>query len=422
MNRQRLGLRTLTMLAWRNLWRHRRRTIITLTSISLGFGLSVFSISLGDGGHNNMIKNAIDFGEGHIAIQTTDYLQAPANYKFIADQNPIIERLQQLNLQGKIAPRIALQVLVSSANNSIGAALQSIDMEKDPRVEKLKTQLVDGRWLTNNEQRGVLIGEGMARKLKVKLGSKIVLLVGKKGGDSEAQLARVRGIFKTAMVELDSFLILSNLQFGQRYLSSEDQANPNAVTRLAIFLDEHDSLPYWHQEIKTALKNFNVAVLSWEEMMPELVQYILVDDIGNYIMLILILAVIVFGIINTVLMSVLERTREFGLLRAIGINRGHLLLLVFFESIWLSLFSVAGGWIIGGGIYWYFSTVGLDITGMIPEGTSFGGTFMDPIMYAELSMQRVTQITVIVFFTTLASGIYPAIKAARITPVQALRT
>jgi len=163
-------------------------------------------------------------------------------------------------------------------------------------------------------------------------------------------------------------------------------------------------------------------VLDWREMMPQLVQFILIDDAGNYVFLTLILIMVVFGILNTVLMSVLERSREFGLLRALGLGRRQLLLLVGCESLLLALLAVAAGWVVGGGVHLWFSHHGLDFAALMDEGTSMMGTFMDPVIHTELSTGRVVQLTVIVFGATLASGLYPAIKASRVMPVEALRT
>ena len=194
------------------------------------------------------------------------------------------------------------------------------------------------------------------------------------------------------------------------------------MTRFAVFLDDPDTQEYWKLKIKSVVENDLIVVLDWQEMMPQLVQFIIIDDAGNYIFLLLILIMVVFGIVNTVLMSVLERTREFGLLRALGLGRQHLLLLVFCESLLLSVLAVIIGWIVGGGTHWWFSQHGIDFSALMTEGTAMMGTFMDPVVYTELSWDRVIQLTSIIFAATLASGIYPAIKAARVTPVEALRT
>lgn len=419
----RMPMVLLTRLAWRNLWRHRRRTLITLSSIAIGFGLAVISIGIGDGSHNSMIRNAIKLGEGHLAVQPPGYLAAPANHKFLADGRALQAKLEALQIAGSVQPRISLQVLASSANNSVGAGLEGMSATQDPRVAMLKPKLIEGAWIEPGDHRGILIGQGMARRLKVKVGSKVVLMAGRQGGDSQAQLGRVRGIFDSHVDELDDFLVLSDIAFARRFLEGEG-ADPEKlpVTRFAVFLDDADSMGHWKQVIQSALADDRVAVLDWHEMMPQLVQFIVIDDAGNYVFLILILIMVVFGILNTVLMSVLERTREFGLLRALGLSRYHLLMLVLCESVLLSLLAVVFGWIVGGGGHWWFSTHGIDFSAMMGGETAIAGTFMDSVIYTELSRGRVIELSLIVFAATLASGIYPALKAARVTPVEALRT
>ena len=226
----------------------------------------------------------------------------------------------------------------------------------------LKPHLVDGAWIEPGDLRGIVIGDGMAGKLKAKVGGKVVLMAGKQGGDSQAQLARVRGIFDSKVDELDDYLILGDIALARRFLEGEG-ADParEPVTRFAVFLDDPDDMAAWKARLKAALESDRVAVLDWQEMMPQLVQFIMVDDAGNYIFLVLILIMVVFGILNTVLMSVLERTREFGLLRALGLARRQLLALVFCESLVLSLLAVTIGWIMGGGTHLWFSTHGIDI-------------------------------------------------------------
>lgn len=415
----------LLRLAWRNLWRHRKRTIITLSSIAIGFGLAVLSIGIGDGSHNSLIRNAIKLGEGHLTIQPRGYMEAPANHKYLSDGLTLSKKLEALNLAGSIEARISLQVLASTANNSVGVVLEGMSSLNDPRVDMLKPQLQKGNWLKPGDLRGIVIGEGMARKLKTKIGSKVVLMAGKKGGDSQAQLGRVRGIFKSQVAEMDDYLILSDNKLAQRFLEGEGaDGAQQPITRFAIFLDDPDTLYHWKDKVTSIIAETDqIIAMDWQEMMPQLMQFIAVDDAGNYVFLILILIMVVFGVLNTVLMSVLERAREFGLLRALGLSRRSLLTLVFCESLLLSLLAIVVGWIAGGGVHFWFSEHGIDFTAMMGEGGNvMMGTFMDPIVYTELSWDRVTQLTTIIFSVTLASGIYPAIKAARVTPVEALRT
>ncbi|WP_024852022.1 ABC transporter permease [Hydrogenovibrio kuenenii] len=434
---------TLIRMAWRNLWRNRKRTLITLSSIAIGFALAVLFIGMGDGSHNSMIRNAIQLGEGHITIQPKNYQAAPSNHLFLADGKRLEQTIKTLHIPGKVMPRITIQTLASTANNAVGAGLLGIETDSktalDPMEEKLKPTLVSGGWLKPNDNRGVVIGSGMARKLKAKVGNKIVLMAGKKGGDSQAYLAKVRGIFNAPLDEMNDFFIVSHLSFARQFLLGEGgKASLEPVTRFAIFLNNSDTQDDWKQQLKIAVnKAFPVGsktdtktgedtatpvVLDWQEMMPQLIQFIALDNAGNYVFLVFILIMVVFGILNTVLMSVLERTREFGLLRALGMNRRHLLFLVLFESLLLSFLAIIVGWFLGGLTQLWFSHHGIDFSAFMEGGTSLMGTMMDPIIYTELSWDRVKQLTIIVFVTTLITGIYPAVKAAKVTPIEALRT
>ncbi|MBD3610817.1 MAG: ABC transporter permease, partial [Hydrogenovibrio crunogenus] len=204
--------------AWRNLWRHRRRTLITLTTIGIGFGLAVLFIGIGDGSHNSMVRNAIKMGEGHLTVQPRGYQEAPANYKFIHNGKALYQQLKDLLLEANVAPRISLQVLASTASNSTGAMLEGMQSQLDTRTNMLKPFLIKGHWLTEEDHRGILIGQGMARKLKAKVGSKVVIMAGKQGGDSQAQLARVRGIFKANVNEMDDFRIICNLSLSKKFI------------------------------------------------------------------------------------------------------------------------------------------------------------------------------------------------------------
>lgn len=413
----------LVRLAWRNLWRYPRRTIITLSSIALGFGLAVFSIGLGDGSHNSLIRNAIKLGSGHITIQLEGYQQAPANHKFLAQGILAQMQLEQLLPEDVIAPRVSLQVLASTAANSLGTAMISVQGDHDPLVTILKPMLQRGQWLEDDDERGVWIGSGMARRLKLKLGGKLVIMAGTQSGDTQAQLARVRGIYHSGVDEVDNFLVVSHLNLGQKFLVTEGAAeSAEPMTSLAIYLTEPSQLMDKQKQIQSVFAGQAIDVLTWQQVMPELVQFIAIDDAGNYVFLLLILVMVTFGIINTVLMSVLERTREFGLLRALGLSRKQLMLLVMVESLLLSLVSLGAGWLVGGGAHLWFSHHGIDMASLMEGGNAMMGTFMDATIFTELSAHRVWQLSAIVFATTLASGLYPAYKAARVTPVEALRT
>ena len=146
-------------------------------------------------------------------MQPQGYLESPANYRYIADGKAMQSQLDALGLKAHIEPRITLQVLASTPSNSVGAGLEGLHGADDERARMLRPQLIDGEWFDAGDERGVVIGDGMARKLKARIGAKIVLMAGLQGGDSQAHLARVRGIFDSKVDELDDFLILADLRW-----------------------------------------------------------------------------------------------------------------------------------------------------------------------------------------------------------------
>jgi putative ABC transport system permease protein len=412
----------LITLAWRNLWRARRRTLITVSTVAFGFSLAIFAIGLGDGGHVQMVHDAIQMGDGHLTIQPKGYLATPSNSLYLHHGEALLAHRPLLESDARIAPRIFLQVLVSTAYNSLGVGLEGIEPTDDPFAEELFPYLRQGEWLAPGDRYGVLLGSKMAEKLKVHVGSKVVVMAGGENGEVESRLGHVRGIFDAKLDQIDGYLVVATLDFARPLLPGyRPGRDDQAVTRLALFLDQ----PSEQAALKARLQATPLpegVVLDWEQMMPQVVNFVFVDDLFNYIWLAFILVMVAFGIVNTILMSALERTREFGLLRALGMRGGHVLTLMLCETVLLALVAMAMGWLLGGSAHVYFALHGLDLSSVYPEGVQTAGMYMNPVIYPHLSAGRIAALSGIVFGTTLLSGLYPAFKAAGISPVAALRT
>ena len=410
-------------LAWRNLWRRRRRTLITMSTIAIGFALSVISIGMGDGGHNGMIRNAIRLGDGHLTIQPKGYLEAPTNALYLPDGATIATLLAQAQIPGRVAPRIALQLLASTASNAVGVGLLGLDPQADPLRGALLAHMAQGKWIERGDAHGIAIGANLARKLKARIGSKVVLMAGGSDGDVISQLGKVRGIFRSGIDELDGFMVAADTAFARHFLVAEG-ADPARLplTRFAVFLDDPEVLPAWKARLQSLPLPAPALVLDWQEMMPQLLMFITLDDAGNYIWLLFILVMVAFGILNTILMSVLERTREFGLLRALGISRWALVRLVFTETMLLAVLSMVAGWVLGAAGHWYFAVYGLDLSSFSQDALQTSGAMMDPILKSELSWGRIGALSAMVFGVTVVTGIYPALRAGTVPPVAALQT
>lgn len=417
------------ILACRNLWRHPRRTLITASTITIGLVMAIFFIGIGDGSHHAMVRQSIALGQGHITVQPAAYFSAPHNQLLLPDGLALKRILSAAVSSATIAPRIELQALASTAYQSEGVQVMGVTPE-DPFLKELtRHQPIGGDPIDSADAQGVWLGTALAHRLQVTLGGKVVMMAGRQGDDALSHLVRVRGIFQTGITELDRYMMVSSLTATHPLLADPAEDAQGSATRLAIFLPSDADLALAQEKIESLVTatgmqdtdGVSAVVMPWQEMMPDLVQFIAVDDAGNYVFLSLIMVLIVFGVVNTVLMSVLERTREFGLMVALGLSPGFVWLLVIAEALLLAGFASAIGWCLGGLVYAWFATQGLDLSGLIDSSTQVMGTVMDPIIYAHLSWARVGQLTSIVVGMTLLSGLYPAVKAARVSPLEAMR-
>jgi putative ABC transport system permease protein len=405
----------LPKLAWRNLWKNRRRTLITMTMISVGFALALISLGVADGSHNQMIRNAVRLGSGNLTVEHEDYPDEPSNDKLVAEASALRDRIRGVPGIRNVSERIIVMGLIYTADNSAGVAILGVDPSSDMSRKTLEPKIIEGRYLKDDEKRGVLIGADMARRLKTSVGGKAVVTAQDASGQISSQLVRVRGIFRTGINEMDGYLAQVSLPLARALLGVSEGA-----TQLAIFLENEKHQARIKEAIEPLVSVPKAAVFDWQEVMPDLVLFVQMDNAGAYIFMGIIMVVVALGILNTVLMSVLERTREFGLMVALGMDPRRLLALVVLETTLLSLVSLGVGAILGFGAHLYFAAHGLDMGFASEEQLTMAGTVVDSVLYSELAPGRVLLLVGIVFSVTLAVGIYPAIRASRVDPVRAI--
>lgn len=402
-------------LAWRNLWRNVRRTLITMVAIGLGLALAMISIGLGDGGHEQMIESGVRMGAGHITVQPLGYQKNPSNDKIIADETRIVEALKDMPHVREAFLRIVGKGLISSAANSSGIAFRAVDPGEAGDKSLLAPHLISGDYLEAGEAGGILIGEKLARKLKVSVGKKVVLMGQDAAREVSSALFRVKGIYKTGVSDLDGYFCLISLKGARHFLGLEQ-----GVTQVAVYLDSQFEVEKALPVLRSRLGPLPVEALPWQEVMPDLLRFVQLDDAGNYFFLGIILVIVALGILNTILMSVLERTREFGMMLALGLSPRLLFLMIIFETTLLALLSMALGGGLGFGGHHYFATVGLDLTGLTPERLTLAGAIISPVLYSHLRLMRIVGLLIIIFLVTLITGLYPAVKASRLAPIKAI--
>jgi ABC-type lipoprotein release transport system permease subunit len=409
---------TLGKMAWRNLWRRKRRTLITAFSIGFGVMLAVTFTGTGDYGYTNMINAGATMGLGHVTIEPRGYNQTPALDKRLLKAEQIREHVLIMPGVSDAIVRIMGQAMFASASKTVGGMFMALDPAQDSAEQNLLLRsLVQGQLFPSADGRGVVVGTKMAEKLNLRIGKKLVYTTTDISGEIVSEIARVVGIFETGVNEVDGAMVLLPINSVRATLHYDTQD----ATLVAVIINDQRRAERVRGEIAAAVGNPQREVLTWKQTQAELAGIIIMDKGGNYILQLLIGLLIAAGILNTLLMSVLERKREFGVMMAVGMSPATLFRLVLVESFWLALIGLVVGIVITTPWYAYLYYVGLDFSGAVGEDYSAGGVLVDPLLKIRLYKESITAILAGVFGLTLLSGVYPAWRAGRIPPVDSLK-
>jgi ABC-type lipoprotein release transport system permease subunit len=387
----------------------------------IGLALLIFSRSLSDGGHEQWIDSAVRLGTGHIAIQAPEYLEtgkldhrldsARASRAASAVENVLAQQALAW------APRLSVNGLASSAASALPARIIGVDPEREARFSDIDEKVQDGRYLGPEDRLHAYVGVELARRLELRVGSRFVLTGQSATGDIEGQLVRVAGIFRTAIPEIDEGLIHVPIWTVREWLRT-----PGAVTTVATLLASSRMTTPAASSLEEELSTESgIRVLGWQEAAPELESAIRLDDYGDYVFHIILFAIVALAILNAVIMSVLGRRREFGLLQALGLTAGETGWVVFGEGLLLTALSGVVGIALGYLFTWVFFRDGLDFSGLIENEMSFSGGIMEPVIVPVFYLKHVLiSVYFILIIGTLAS-IYPAIRASRLDPAEAVK-
>ena len=325
-----------------------------------------------------------------------------------------------------MSPRLLASGLLSSASNADGVRIQGVIPNEERAVSLIPQRIVEGDYLADDRQSSIVIGAELARKLAVKIGGKVVLMTqavqppdtdaaGQGDGEMRSTLLRVGGIFRTGVEAIDAHIIQLPLPELQSLLGV-----PDRVTQVAVLLEREGNSKMVADGLRKQLAGVAVEILPWRVAMPSLAQIFLLDDAFNYVMNGVVLAVVGLGILNTILMRVIERRYEFGLCSALGLLPAQLAVMVIGESLAIAAISLALGLVLGLGVEHYFATSGLDLRWFFKSSLPTALVF-DPIIYARLSPTRIASSLAIVFLMATMISLYPALKAARTELPGALR-
>lgn len=416
-----VAIRLLFTLALRNLKRQLRRSFLTSAAMVLGLALLVFSLALAEGSHEDWIKGGSRMASGHITIQTPDFFRTrKIQYHLTALQTAAArEALDDPSLASMVeiaVPRLTILGLANSPANALPVLVMGVDYSIESEFSRLSEKLIEGRYLEEGDRLHAYIGKTLAERLRLDIGSRFVLTAQDASGEMAGQLVRVAGIFRMGLPAADQGIVHIPLETARNWLGLED-----AVTSFDILLESTDSEEEAMATLMPLEETHGVQVISWKQSQPQLRAAIQMDNFGNLIFHGILFGIITLAIINTVLMSVLQRVREFGVLRALGLRRREAGMMVFLEGMMLTVLSGGIGVVLGVGVTWGFFRNGLDFSKLMNGEFSAAGTIIDPVIIPQFTMGQIVFSLSSIAAIGIMSSIYPAYRATKIDVAESMK-
>jgi len=406
-------------MAWRNLWRNRRRTAITLSAIVFGVFLAILFTAMQDRSFADMIDLSARLGGGHVVIQHEEFIDTPTLTRTVENTDELKAAALANPLVYKAVDRISGQAMLNSSSNNAGVFFVAYD----PAVEDDTTMsflggVVDGALHETAKDKGVVLGQKLAHNLGVELGEKVVFTMMDRDGEIVSGLSRVTGIVSTGAPSTDGSLCLLPID---RVRDSVGYA-PDEATQVAVFINDQRRSVQVADELTPSLPE-GADALTWDEIAPELRGFIAMKVGGARFMELIIMLLVAASIFNTLFVSVMERMREFGIMMAIGYSRSQIFALVMWESFWLALVGLIGASAFTYGPYSYLAANGIDISAQLADGgqIDIAGVGMSPILNVGIFPENVLIIAIFAVVATMASGLYPAWRAGRVEPADTIR-
>ena len=401
-------------MAWRNLWRHGRRTWLTIGAMIFSNTLLVFSISLQFGSYDMMIDNTLQAFSGHIQLQHPRYLDESRMRFALPDIAATAQRLRADIGLASISARAAGFALASSKNRSYGLQILGVDADHEPQVSTLPGLIKQGRYLDPGATEEIVIGAGLARNLKIGIGDEITFIGSGFDDSFAAGVVRVVGIFTSGIPDLDRSVAQVNLGYFQDVFAMQKRGH--SIVIRARHIEDVGQLV--RQISSLGVVGDAIALRDWDALQPGLKQAIQADMTSAWFMYIVLIVLVAFSVLNTQLMSVLERTREFGTMMALGLKPSRLSRLVMLETGLMTGLGLIIGIGIGALITAYFGEVGFSYPGMEEMAVKFN---LPDRMYPVISLISLTLGPCIVAIGGLLAAIYPATRLYLLLPIEAMR-
>lgn len=401
------------VIAWRNLWRNPRRTLVILIAVVIGVWSMVFLGALMRGFEADMVRNGINTLTGHIQIHHPDYRNDPVVENSLADVGQLTKTLSAVLPDDALwATRVRVPTVVSNARHSTGITLVGIDPVKEAALSFIGEAVREGEYLDADDASGILVGSSLADKMETRLGRKLILTTQDASGEVVSRAFRISGIYAAEMVSTEKAYVFVDIEAAKAMLGMAGQ-----ISEIVIRLPETGAASTVAASLKSAEPLSTLAVETWRELLPILDAYLDISGGFIFIWYLVVFVAMGFGLVNTTLMAVFERMREFGLLKSLGLKPVRIVREVLLESGMLLIMGMAIGNLLGLVSVKPLEENGIDLTAFA-TGMEFVG--FSRVLYPWLRISDVIAANGVVLVLGLTVSLYPALKAARISPVKAL--
>ena len=407
-----MNLLTLIKISWRNIWRNKLRSLVVIISIVFGLLGGIIIIAMSYGLNEERMNNAVDTYLSHIQIHNNLFSE-DYNIKHTINNLDVIEKA--INEDERVvsySKRIVLNGMLSNSNGSYGIQVKGIDPDEEIKVTNTYEKIIDGEYFRSNRDNTILVGKKLADKLNLKLKSKVVITFQDENYELTSLLYRVEGIFRSGNSRYDEMNV-----FVKNKSITKNLPGFNGYHELPILLSDIEL----RGEVKKDLipiSSDNI-VEGWDDISKELAYANEMLSAVLYIFMMIILSGLSFGVINTMLMAILERRKEIGMLMSIGMNRYKIFMMISFETIFLSLIALPFGLITSYLIVEYYSVVGIDLSVVEAGLENFG---VGTRLYFKVPNEEYFYVSLMVFVISIFSSIFPSIRALKINPVEATKT
>jgi putative ABC transport system permease protein len=401
----------IVLMAWRNIWRNKARSIVIIISIMLGLFAGISILALYKGMIHAKVRTVIDRESGHIQIHHVQFKDDYMPEFVIADTN-VLTKIKQATGVRAVTNRAVTTGMITTTTGSAGVNIYGIEPESEKEISKLDQKIIEGNYFNTDTRNPIVIGKKLATKMKLKLKSKVVLTFMDTTNTMLAAAFRVVAIYES-----------DNAPFDERTAYTTNQNLSNLLTignqthEIAVILNHDEDL----EEVTAVLRERfpDLLVETWKQVSPETELMVSTTDQYSFIILIIIMLALAFGIINTMLMAILERTREIGMLVALGMNKVKLFSLILYETLFLTFAGTPLAILFSYLLVAYYNHNGLDLSGFGEDMMKEFG--FQNLIYPEFPWDKLLGLTVIVASTAIFSGLLPALKALRLKPTEALR-